>query len=584
MAKTAADVMVERLIDWGVSVIFGLPGDGINGIMEALRQRQDKIKFIQVRHEEAAAFAACGYAKWTGKLGVCLATSGPGGIHLLNGLYDAKLDGVPVLALTGLQFHDLLATHTQQDVELDKLFIDVSEYNNRIMGPAHVENVVDEACRIALSRRGVSHITFPVDFQSMPMSQGHPSKRNKPHHSSDIYSAGGGQPREQDIVRAAELLNKSSKVALLIGQGARSAGALVIEAAEKLGAPIIKALLGKDVIPDEHPYTTGGIGLLGTAPSEEAIQSCDALLIIGSSFPYIEFYPQPGKAKAVQIDLDPARIGLRYPVDVGIVGDTRRALEMLLPLLERKTNRGFIEEAQSNMRKWNDLMEERASRTDKPMKPQVIAAELGKRLPENAIIACDSGTITTWWARHIPARGTQKYSLSGNLATMACGLPYAIAAAVAYPDRPAFAFIGDGGMSMLMAELATCARYKLNIKIVVIKNNTLGQIKWEQIVFLGNPEYGVDLYPIDFVKAAEAFGIPGFSIDDPADCASTLETALSTPGPVVVEAVVDPNEPPMPGKVKMEQAIHFAEALLRGERDGAAIVKTVLKDRVREMV
>src|SRR5215470_3427559 len=321
---TAADVLIESIQDWGVDTIFGLPGDGINGIMEALRIRKDRVRFIQVRHEEAAAFMACAYAKYTGKLGVCLATSGPGGIHLLNGLYDAKLDGQPVLAITGLQYHDLIHTYTQQDVELDKVFMDVAVYNTRIMGASHVENVVDLACRTALSYRGVSHITIPVDTQEEEIDRKHLSKRNIPRHTSDVCAIGAQVPPDGDLDRAAYILNSGKRIAVLAGRGALGSVDELEVLAETLGAPIIKALLGKAAVPDTSPYTTGGIGLLGTKPSQEALESCDTLLIVGSSFPYIEFLPKPGKAKAVQIDLDPVKIGLRYSVDVALVGDSRR--------------------------------------------------------------------------------------------------------------------------------------------------------------------------------------------------------------------------------------------------------------------
>jgi pyruvate dehydrogenase (quinone)/pyruvate oxidase len=583
MAKTAADILVERLIEWGVDTIFGLPGDGINGIMEALRTRQERIRFIQVRHEESAAFMACGYATFTGRLGVCLATSGPGGIHLLNGLYDAKLDGQPVLAITGLAFHDLINTHQQQDVELDKLFMDVCVYNNRIMGPAHVEATVDLACRTALAYRGVSHITIPSDIQDIAHDQR--SKRNKKHHSADIFSKSARLPNEADILRAAEILNRGKRVVILAGQGALQATDELEEAAELLGAPIVKPLLGKAAVPDDSPYTTGGIGLLGTRPSEEAMQSCDTLLMVGTSFPYMEFYPEPGEVKAVQIDLDPKRIGLRYPVDVGLIGDSARSLAALNKLIKRKSDRGFLTKAQKGMRDWNKLMQDRASSKEKPMRPQVVAHELGKRLPSNAIVTSDSGTITTWWARHVPAKRGQMHSCSGNLATMACGLPYAIAAAAAHPDRPVFAIVGDGGFSMLMADFVTAVKYQLNIRVLIIKNNVLGQIKWEQMVFLGNPEYGVDLYPIDFAAFARACGGTGFTIEDPKRCGAILDQALKVDGPVIIEAVVDPLTAPMPGKIKAEQAIKFAESLARGEPNRGKIAwENVVQDRVRELV
>src|SRR2546421_978659 len=390
---TAAEVLIDRLIDWGVEVIFGLPGDGINGIMEALRTREDKIRFIQVRHEEAAAFMACGYAKYTGKLGVCLATSGPGGIHLLNGLYDAKLDGQPVLAITGLQFHDLIGSYTQQDVALDKLFMDVAVFNERIMGPTHVENITDLACRTAIAYHGVSHLTFPVDFQEQEIKERQRSKRNIAHHTSDVYARSARLPHHADLEKAAEILNAGKKVAILAGRGALNATDELEKAAEILGAPIVKALLGKAAVPDDSPYTTGSIGLLGTKPSQEVIEDCDTLLMVGSSFPYLEYMPKPGQARGVQIDLDPKRIGLRYPVEVGLVGDSRNTLSELIPLLRRNEDRSFLQAAQAGMKDWRHMIEKSGTRRDKPMKPQVVAWELGKLLRSDAIVSCDSGTI-----------------------------------------------------------------------------------------------------------------------------------------------------------------------------------------------
>ncbi|MGB8581758.1 MAG: thiamine pyrophosphate-dependent enzyme [Candidatus Sulfotelmatobacter sp.] len=580
----AADVLIECLMDWGVDVVFGLPGDGINGIMEALRTRQDKIRFIQVRHEEAAAFMACGYAKFTGKLGVCLATSGPGGIHLLNGLYDAKLDNQPVLAITGLQFHDLIGTFTQQDVALDKLYMDVAVYNERIMGPTHVENVTDLACRTALAYHGVAHIAFPVDFQEQEVKSRQRSSRNIPHHSSDVAARGARLPNPGDLETAADILNRGKKVAILAGRGALDAGAELEKTAELLGAPIIKALLGKAVVPDDSPYTTGGIGLLGTKPSQEAMEDCDTLLIVGSSFPYIEFMPKPGQAQGVQIELDPKRIGMRYPVEVGLVGDSASTLRELIPLLRHKEDRSFLNAAQAGMKDWWELMEKRATRRDKPMKPQVVAWELGKLLRSDAIVSCDSGTIATWWARQIPVKRGQMHTLSGTLATMAPGLPYTLAAQVAYPNRQCVAFVGDGGFSMLMADFVTAVKYGLPIKVVIVKNNTLGQIKWEQMVFLGNPEYGVDLHPIDFAEFAHACGGIGFTVEDPADCGRVMAEFLNAPGPAVLQAVVDPFEPPLPAKVKAEQAVHFAESLAKGEPNRKKIALTMVSDKVREVI
>jgi len=581
---TVADMIVERLISWGVEVIFGLPGDGVDGMFEALRTHRDKLKFIQVRHEEAAAFAACGYAKYTGRLGVCIATSGPGGIHLLNGLYDAKCDGQPVLAITGHTFHDLIGTSFQQDVDLDKLYMDVAAYNQRIMGPAHVNNVLDEAIRSALGHHTVSHITIPKDIQEWKGSDAQRSDMNVKQHSGKIYVASHPHPPHQLLERAAEIINNSSKPAILVGRGALGAAQEVTELADTIAAPVIKALLGKAVIPDDSPFTTGGLGLLGTAPSQDAMEECDMLLIVGSSFPYLDFYPKPNKAKCVQIDLDSTRIGLRYPADVGLVGDCKAVLKGLIPSLERKRHREFLETAQKRMSKWRELMNERGTRMDMPMKPQVVTYHLNKLLDDDAIISSDSGTIATWTARYIDIRGAMKFSLSGTLATMANGLPYSIGAAVAYPGRQVVCIVGDGGFTMLMGEMATLVKYKLPVKVIIIKNNALGQIKWEQMVLDANPEFGVDLEPIDFAKYAEAAGARGYTIWDPKEAEGTLRKALQHDGPVVVEAVVDKNEPPLPGHVKLNQAIHFAEALAKGQRDTKAIVKTIAEDKIREVI
>ncbi|KAA0679653.1 thiamine pyrophosphate-dependent enzyme [Azospirillum brasilense] len=584
MASTASDILVDVLVDWGVDTIFGMPGDGINGIVEALRRRQDEIRFIQVRHEEAAAFAACGYAKFTGRLGVCIATSGPGGLHLLNGLYDAKLDHQPVLAITGLQYHDLVGTYTQQDVELDKVFQDVALYNQRIMGAAHVRNIANLACRTALAHRGVSHITIPVDLQEQGIGADMRAPRNVKGHNTALFAPQLPVPSEAQTRRAVEVLDAGKRIVILAGQGALRATDQLERLADKLGAVIVKALLGKAAVPDDSPFTTGQVGLLGTAPSQEALETCDTLLIAGSTFPYIEYYPKPGQARAIQIDIDAARIGLRYPVEAGLVGDCGLALDILTERVRRHEDRSFLKTAQAGKAEWMTLMEERGTRPDLPMKPQVVAWELGKRLSDTAIVACDSGTIATWWARQIPARRGQMHSLSGNLATMAPGVPYAIAAQLAHPGRQVIAYVGDGGFSMLMADFATAVKYKLPIKVIINNNNSLGQIKWEQIAMLGNPEYVCDLQPIDFAKVAEACGGRGFTITDPKDCGATLDAALAHPGPVVVDCLVDTNEPPMPPKVQAKQALHFTEALARGTPDALKIAATVFKGRAREVI
>ena len=584
MAKTVSDLLMNRLIDWGVDTVFGFPGDGINGIFEGLRTYQDKIKFIQVRHEEAAAFAACAYAKFKRKLGVCIATSGPGGIHLLNGLYDAKSDGQPVLAITGHTFHDLIGTHFQQDVDLDKLYTDVAAYNERIMGPAHVNNAVDEAIKTALARRTVAHLTIPKDIQDWTENGSQRSKMNIAKHSGDVYAEALPLPPQSILKKAAEIINAGSKVVILAGRGALTARDEVLQLAEKAAAPIIKPLLGKGVVPDDHPYTTGGIGLLGTAPSQDAMEGCDTLIIIGSSFPYEDFYPKPDQAQCVQIDIDPARIGLRYPAAVGLVGQSWDVLRALLPMIQPKKDQSFLKNIQKSVKQWDELMTQRATRMDMPMKPQVVAHQLNEFLADDAIICCDTGTITTWAARHIKMRGDMMFSASGTLASMANGLPYSVGAAVAYPGRQVVCFIGDGGFAMLMGEMATLVKYNLPVKVIVIKNNVLGQIKWEQIVLEGNPQFGVQLQPIDFAGIAKACGAPGYTVDDPKKVRDVLREAFAQPGPALVEAVVDASEPPMPGKIKMTQALHFAEALARGQKDRWDIIKTVIEDKVREVV
>lgn len=537
MAKTAADVLVEILLDHGVDTIFGIPGEGIHPLIEALRVQREKIRFIHVRHQESAALAACAYSKFTHKLGVCLATGGSGGIHLLNGLYDAKLDGASVLAITGLHRHDLISTFSIEDVELDKIFQDVAIYNARAMGPSHIETITDLACRMAITRRGVSHISIPTDFQSARV------ERHSPHLHPITHST--RSPLSEDLHHAAKILNQGRKIAILAGQGALDAPDELLQVAERLGAPIVKALLAKAVIPDENIYTTGCLGLLGTQPSKEVMETCDTLLMVGTSFPYQQYLPHSEKCRAVQIDLSPVRIGLRYPVEVGLVGDSKRCLQELLPLIQRNDYRHFLNDAQSKMKNWWQEMKSQGTQLTHPMKPQVVAWELGQRLSPQALITGDSGTVVAWWSRHIPARRGQSFALSGNLTSMACGLPYALSAALTHPGRQVVAFVGDGGFSMLMAEFSTFVKYRLPVKVVIIKNNTLGQARWEQTVMEGTPEYGCDLEPIDFVGFAQACGGTGFRIHRASECGHTLSEALETPGPVIVEAEVDPLEVPL---------------------------------------
>jgi thiamine pyrophosphate-dependent acetolactate synthase large subunit-like protein len=584
MAKTTGDVIVERLLDWGVDTAFGLPGDGINGIFEALRKNREKIRFIQVRHEEAAAFAACAYAKFTGRLGVCFATSGPGAIHLLNGLYDAKLDQAPVLAITGHTYHDMIGTHFQQEIDILSLFKDVAEYNQMILGAEHALALVNVACRSALSGRSVAHLTCPADIQDLTLKDETASPQEVRGHTSSAWTPPIVVPQMETIKSAAALLNAGKKTVILAGAGALRATDELEKLAETLAAPIVKPLLGKACVPDDSPYTTGGIGLLGTRPSELAMEECDTLFMVGTSFPYLKWYPRPGKVRAVQLDIDPRRLGLRYPIEIGMTGDARATLQALLPLLHRRDDRSFLAKAQERMKEWWELMRTRETRDEAPVKPQVVARHVNELLKPNAIVCTDSGTITTWSARHLHMKRGMQFSCSGTLATMAPGLPYAVGAQAAYPDRQVVAFVGDGGFTMLMGEIATAVKHDLPIKVVIIKNNVLGQIKWEQMIFLGNPEYEVELHPIDFVKFAEACGAVGVRCEKPDEVRPALEMAFASKKPAVVEAVVDPLEPPMPAAATPSQALKFAESLARGEPDAGKIIKTVFKDKVRELV
>jgi len=580
----AADIVAEELLDWKVDTIFGLPGDGINGFIEALRRRQDKIKFILVRHEESAAFMACAYAKYTGKLGACVATSGPGAIHLLNGLYDAKADNTPVIAITGTTYSDLKNSSYQQDVNLLQLYSDVAVYNDMINVPEHAEMAVDTACRTALSQRGVSHLTIPIDVQEKKLSGNYSRHNVAYHHTSHIYVE-ETIPSHSLIENAAQILNAGNRVVILVGQGALGAGNEVLAVAEKLGAPIVKALLGKAVIPDDSLYTLGGIGLLGTSPSSYAMDEADTLFMIGTSFPYIDYLPKPGQAKGIQIDIKPEKIGLRYPVEIGLIGDSKLILEKLLPLLHQKYDLGFLKSKQDAMKKWNRLMREQSTRTDKPIKPQVIAQAVSDELEDNAIISVDCGTNTSWAARHINIRKGMKFSVSGTLSSMANGLPYAIAAQIAFPERQSVAFVGDAGLTMLMGEFATAVQYNLPIKVIVIKNNTLGMIRWEQMGFLGNPEYGVEFSPIDWVKFAEACGGKGYSIKEPNEVKSIMNQAMKErKQPTIIEAYVDPFEPPIPPKVEMEFVKELAKSFANGQPYAKRIALTLYRDQVHNVL
>ena len=570
MPETASDVLVEGLIAWGVDIVFGLPGDGINGIMEALRTRQDRIRFIQVRHEESAAFMACAYAKWTGKIGCCLATTGPGGVHLLNGLYDAKFDRAPVLAITGLPYHDLVQTSTQQDIDHVRLFADVAEHSTAILGAAQVETAVALACRTALARKGVAHLAVPVDVQEQTLDADKPSPRNKVG-ASETYAESPHEPAPEAIARAADILAAGRRIMILAGQGAAHAGPELLSLADHLGAPIAKALLGKAVAPDDHPLVTGGVGYLGARPSQEALAACDTLLIVGSGFPYIEYYPEPGQAKVVQIDLDPARISLRYPADAAVVGDAALSLSALQAATQRRTDRSFLEQAQAWKSEWLAALQTGADQPGRPMKPQRVVRDLNARLAPDAVIAADCGQNTGLTAQYIQLREGQAFGVSGTLASMGGGVPYAIAAALAFPGRQVVAVVGDGGLSMSLAELATCVRYSLPVKVVVINNSSLGQIKWEQMMFLGHPDFEVDLQPVDFAKVAEGFGLRSWRIEDPDSCGEALDAALAFDGPALVDAVVDPNEPMLPPKRRPDYMEKLQKALDQGVADRAEI-------------
>jgi pyruvate dehydrogenase (quinone) len=580
---TVSDALLDRLIDWGVDTIFGLPGDGINGFMEALRKRRDEVRFVHTRHEETAALAACGYAKFTGKLGVCLSTAAPGAIHLLNGLYDAMVDQAPVLAITGMTYHDLIGTKYLQDLNHDYLFANVASFNQRLMGPGHVENMANLACRSALSNRTVSHICIPIDFQVKEMDASDRFKRNVPGHTAgpEGFVIPRAIPPRAHLERAAGLLRGKTRPVILAGAGARGAGAELEQLAETLGGVIVKALLGKDSVPDDSPYVAGGTGVVGTRPSQEAFEQCDALIIVGSSFPYIEFLPQPGQPVCVQIDDRAERIGLRHPADVGLVGDAMLTLQELLPLLERNDDRSFLDGMQSSIRDWWELMEERGTREDVPMKPQVPLWHLHELLSDDAIVCGDSGTVTTWVARW-KLRKQQQFSFSGTMCSMMAAIPYAIGAQSAYPDRQVVAYTGDGSLMMMMGELATLAQEQLPVKVIVNKNRTLGLIKWEQQIFLGNPEYGCDFADVDFVKVAEGCGLHAVRIDDPARCRDQLAEALELNEPALIECVTDANEPPHPPQVTVEQTKKLAEALAHGEEHRRQIALSVGRDMLKE--
>jgi pyruvate dehydrogenase (quinone) len=586
VAEIVSEALIGRLADWGVDTVFGLPGDGINGIMEGLRRQQDRVRFVLVHHEEAAAFMATGYAKATGKLGVCLATSGPGGIHLLNGLYDAKLDHVPVLAITGMQETPLLGTGYQQEVNLDKLYQDVAEYDQMIYNPAQLPTVVDNAVRNAYARRGVAHLTVPNDIQvaaaaADPWQHVAPAR---PPRTAPVMLGAPGQPREQDLQKIAHLLADGKKIAILAGAGALHAREELLILAETLAAPIVKTLPGKATVPDDSPFTTGGIGLLGTKPSEELMEEIDTLLMVGTNFPYTKHLPAPGQVRVAQIEADPIRAGARIPTEVPVVGDAKLALQGLLPLLKQRSDTKFLGKCQQAMSKWRENMAALQNPDRDPVAPQYLVSVLDELAAEDAVMTCDSGTIATWAARHWQIRGGRQFYLSGNLATMAPGLPYAIGIQHAMPGRQVIAYVGDGGFAMLMAEFITAIQHRLPVKIVINNNNALGQILWEQMI-LGYPEHGVR-YPDPFVNyaaIATANGALGIKVEQPGDVRSAVQQALSHSGPALVDVNVNANEPPLPGKIEYEQAKKFAEAFVKGQPHQATIATTLFRDKIEQL-
>ncbi|HTT89134.1 MAG TPA: thiamine pyrophosphate-dependent enzyme [Acidimicrobiales bacterium] len=585
MGAIASEDLINRLADWGVDTVFGLPGDGINGLMEGLRRCSDRVQFLLVQHEEAAAFMACGYAKATGRLGVCLATSGPGAVHLMNGLYDAKLDHVPVLAITGMQETQMLGTGYQQEVATDRLFLDVAEYNQVVMVPAQLPTLVDIAVRHALTRRGVAHLTIPNDVQIAPAGEA-PFAAVGPAtniSTAPVYLPAPGLPRQEHLQAAADVLNAGNRPVMLVGAGALHARSEVLALAEALGSPVVKTLPGKAVVPDDHPLTTGGIGLLGTRPSEEALEECDTLFMVGTNFPYTKFLPASGQAHVVQVEQDPVRAGNRIATEVPLVGDAKETLAALLPLVGRREDRSFLIGAQASMVKWRERMAALESADSNPIQPQRLMKAVDRAAADDAVLTCDSGTIATWAARDFDIKGSRQFYLSGNLATMAPGLPYAIGMQHGFPGRQVIAFVGDGGFAMLMAELATAARYHLPIKVVICNNAELGQIQWEQMV-LGYPEFGVRFQRRnDFAPWAASCGFLAKRVDDVGELDTSIKDALNHDGPALLDVTVNADEPPMPGKVTYEQAKKFAKAFLSGQPRKATIATTLFKDKIREL-
>jgi pyruvate dehydrogenase (quinone) len=588
MAHTVGEFLLQRLVAWGVRRVYGYPGDGINGIISAFHQVKE-LEFIQPRHEEMGAFMACGHAKFTGELGVCLATSGPGAIHLLNGLYDAKMDRQPVLAIVGQQDRAALGGDYQQEVDLLTLFKDVArEYVQMASSPVQVRHLVDRAVRIALAERTVTCIVIPKDVQEMKAVPEPPQEHGTIHTGISNGHRVHVVPDEDDLRRAAEVLNAGKRVAILIGRGAARAPEEVIQAADLLGAGVAKALLGKAVLPDDLPFVTGSIGLLGTKPSWQMMSECDTLLMVGSSFPYPEFLPPIEQARGVQIDIDPRNLSLRFPMEVALHGDAVETLRVLLPFLKRKSDRSFRQRIEASVREWWQVLERRAMQPARPLNPQRVFWELSPRLPENTILASDSGSAANWFARDIKIRRGMMASLSGNLATMGCGMPYAFAAKMAYPDRPVVAMVGDGAMQMNgNGVLVTAARYCKSWKdprfvVLVLNNHDLNQVTWELRVMSGNPklEASQDLPDFPYARYAELLGFTGIRVERPEDLGAAWDKAFRADGPVVVEAITDPEVPPLPPHIKLKQARALTSSLLKGDPAAGHLIAQAYRDMV----
>ena len=582
MSQTVGDFLVQRLHAWGVRKIFGYPGDGINGVFGALNRARGKIEFIQARHEEMAAFMASAYAKFTGELGVCIATSGPGASHLITGLYDARLDHMPVLAIAGQQARTAIGGHYQQEVDLPSMFKDVAgAFVQQASSPAQVRHLVDRAIRTALGERRVTAIVLPNDLQEVAYED--PPRAHGTIHSGIGFTRPKIAPYEVDLRKAAEVLNSGKKVALLVGAGALGATDEVIAVADRLGAGAAKALLGKAALPDDLPWVTGSIGMLGTEPSYDLMMECDTLLMVGSGFPYSEFLPKEGKARGVQIDIAPDMLSLRYPMEVNLVGDAGETLKALLPLLKQKSDGAWRKQIAANLDKWWKTLEERAMQPAKPVNPQRITWELSPRLPDRVILTSDSGSCANWYARDLKIRRGMMASLSGGLASMGAAVPYAIAAKFAHSDRPVIALVGDGAMQMNnMAELITVAKYWRRWMdhrwiVCVLNNEDLNQVTWEQRVMEGDPKFDASqqIPNVPYHRFAELIGLKGIYVDNPNRLGAAWDEALTADRPVVLEVKTDPEVPPLPPHITLQQAKKFTETLIKGDpREGSVIAGT----------